>query len=567
MAMLQVVGIASILPFMTLLARPSAIDSNDWLRWLYQTGGFSSPTAMLVAAGVVVLLLFTLANVLSAITIWWQQRCAWMLAHSVSVRLVKTYTQLPYEFFLTHNSADLIRKVCADVASLVSGVLLAGSELIAQSVMSLVLVLLLVAVDPWLAVVSFSVLAAAYALIYLLSHTYARQLGEHRLEANHRLYKTFVDVISGIKAVKYNGAADFFLERFSSASHKYSVTETRFNTVAMIPRYIVETLALGGILLTVLYLLLTKGNLTEVFPVLSMFAIAAYRLLPSLYKAFTSAATLRHNLPMIDAIHLDIGSRSLDSEPTADGGKIELRQEIALQNVSFQYATAAEPSISNVTLTIPAGAMVGVVGSTGSGKTTLIDVLVGLLPPHEGRLLVDGIPIVPSSVDRWQRCIGYVSQEVFLFDDTILRNIAFGVPDDSIDWQRVREAGRIAKIDDFISNELVDGYTTTIGDRGLRLSGGQRQRIGLARAIYRAPSLLLLDEATNALDGITEETVIQAVNSIQRLTVIIVTHRLSTVKSCDRIYFVDQGRIAAEGTYDELVDSEPRFRDMVRATS
>jgi ATP-binding cassette subfamily C protein len=304
--------------------------------------------------------------------------------------------------------------------------------------------------------------------------------------------------------------------------------------------------------------------------VLSLFALAGYRLLPALSKASNGAAQLSHHLPVIDAVYSDMRD-DLQPEQThngSDGDELEFLRHIQLNGVGFRYKTTNADVISGIDLTVPKGAKVALTGSTGSGKSTLIDIMVGLLLPVEGTFSVDGTPITLNNVERWRRKVAYVPQEEFLYDDTIANNIAFGVPPQQIDMGRIRDSARIAQIDEFISSELPDGYDTRVGERGVRLSGGQRQRIGLARAFYRQPEVLLLDEATSGLDGITEEAIMSTLrDELPTLTVIIIAHRLSAVKFCQRIYVLDGGRIIAAGNYYDLLASNENFKQMVELTS
>ncbi len=570
MALFEVIGIASILPFMKLVAEPDLIHSNEWLRWIYTTADFSSPRSMLIWTGGGVLALFTISTLFSAFTTWLIHRRVWSIAHEVSMRLLRNYAQLPYEFFLTHNSSQLLKKVVIDVNSFVSGVLLAGSQFVAYAVLSLVIFMLLLAVRPTLALAAFGLFGGAYILLHLTLHRYLKRLGEERLAAVYGRIRTFSDAMTGVKAIRTEGVAPFFIERFERASRHFSEIHPRYQLATIIPRYTIELLAFGAILATVLYWLTAGYDFTERIPVLTLFALAGYRLLPALTKAFDGAAQLSHHLPVIDEVYSDM-REDLSPAPgagPATSAPLEFERQIELRGIGFRYASAGTDVLSGIDLSIPKGAKVAFIGSTGSGKSTLIDIVVGLLLPVAGTFTVDGTPITAANAASWRRKVAYVPQDQFLYDDTITSNIAFGVATDRIDAQRIRDAARIAQIDTFIAHDLPDGYETVIGERGVRLSGGQRQRIGLARAFYRQPEVLLLDEATSALDGITEEAVMSALrDELPHLTVIMIAHRLSTVKFCQCIYQIDKGQIVATGSYDELLASSRDFRQMIELTS
>ncbi len=569
MAFLEVLGIASVLPFMKLVAEPEVIADNPWLQWVYEAGNFSSERTFMIAVGFAVLGLFASANAFAAFTIWLLLKCTWSMAHRVSVRLVTTYTRLPYEFFLTHNSADLIKKVVTEVSNLVSAVT-AGCRFFAYTLVSIAIYALLLYVQPVVALAAFCLLGGLYGLIYVNRSLRLEQLGRERLSTNLTRYKTIVEVFSGIKTIQSSGVQDVFIRRFEAASECFSSVHLRFEILSLIPRYVIETLAFGGILVALLYTLMTGTGLITVLPTLSVFALAGYKLLPALNKAFTSISTLRHHLPVIDELCGEVEYH--DAVGRSVGGsfvsRVGFKECISLDNVTFRYKTGQTSVLAGINVTIPRSSSVAFVGETGSGKTTLVDILVGLLPPREGCVRVDEVPITPDNVHQWRREIGYVPQEVFLVDDTVAANVAFGIEWDNLRRDRIIRVCQLAKIDEFILNKLPEGLATEIGERGVRLSGGQRQRIGLARALYRDPKVLILDEATSALDATTENEVIRNLQQqCPDLTLIIVAHRLSTVRSCERIYFLDGGSIVEEGSYAELFESNERFREMVELMS
>ena len=568
-ALFEVVGIAAILPFMRLVAQPETLHSNEWLSRLYTSAGFTSERTMLIWMGVAVIVLVSVSRLFAAFTVWLTNRSVWSMAHRLSVRLLKRYLQLPYEFFLTHNSAELLKKLVADVNNLVTGVLLAGSTFIAQLVVAVAIFALLLIVRPGLALAAFGLFGGAYVLLHLVRHTLLTRLGRERIAADNVRFRTFSEALTGIKAIRTEGAGNYFLDRFEAASKRFTDVQPKIQLVSLIPRYIIEILAFGGILAIVLYLLVTGGEIVSAIPMLSLFALAAYRMLPALHEAFLAGAQVSQNLPAIDEVYGDMAGEAvlesiLDVSPT----RLELRRAISLESVSYQYGSGQVPVVTDIDVEIPRHGRVAFVGSTGAGKSTLVDIIVGLLVPQEGELSIDGVTISSDNVASWLRLVAYVPQEVFLYDATVTENIAFGVEPEAIDSGRVREAAGIAQLDSFISEEMPDGYQTLIGERGVRLSGGQRQRLGLARAVYRQPEVLILDEATSALDGITEEALLSSLHGhFPKLTVIMIAHRLSTVKLCETIYLIDRGRIVDSGSFDELLAANPTFQRMVQRTS
>ena len=475
MAILEVVGIASILPFMHLVANPDLIHRNEWLNWIYTTMNFSSQRSMLLWTGGVVLALFAVSRLFSAFTTWLIHKCIWSIAHRLCMRLVINYAKLPYDFFLLHNSSELLKKVIIDVNNFVSGVLSAGCYFVAYTTLSLVIFLLLVIVEPTLALSAFAIFGGSYLLIYLAHHRYLKRLGEKRLDLIYVRLRAFSDTITGVKTIRSEGVGPFFIKRFEAASAAFSDIHPKYQFILTVPRFTIELLAFGAILMTVLLMLSSGKDFSETIPVLSLFALASYRLLPALTKAFNGAAQLSHYLPVINDVYSDLKNDiqpELISSSSHDGEGIAFSQQIQLSGVSFRYENTNTDVISDIDITILKHAKIAFIGSTGSGKSTLIDVMVGLLFPAAGSLSVDGVPITLENVVKWRRKIAYVPQDVFFYDDTITNNIAFGIPSHQIDMDQIHNAARLAQIDGFISEQLPDGYNTVIGERGVRLSGG-----------------------------------------------------------------------------------------------
>lgn len=564
-ALLEVIGVASILPFMQLAAAPDAIQENEWLSWLYELSGFETNREMLIASGVVVLLLLMIANAFAIFTVWLQQRFAWNTVHNVSIRLLKNYLSQPYAFFLKYNTSDLRTKIMTEAGQLSLGILIPLSDLIARSLVAIVIFVLLLLVNPQIAMTAVLVLGGAYGLIYFGRRKLMAQLGQDRIDANMKRFRSLNEVMTGIKTVSIYGALGYFFQRYEKSSKLFSTIMPRVQLVMISPRYIIEVFAIGGILAATLFLLIQRESLVEALPILTLYALAGYRLLPALQQAFAAAIKLKHTMPILDSISEDLLLKAV--HPTVgsqNGPRTLFKNNIRLKDISFQYAETNQNVLSQVDVVIPKGHTVAFVGETGSGKTTLIDLIVGLLQSTEGGIYIDDQPLDASNAKNWQQQIGYVPQDVFLFDDTIGHNIAIGLAEEDIDKELLEKMAKIANIHEFIVSEMPDGYNSDIGERGVRLSGGQRQRLGLARALYRQPSVLVLDEATSALDGITESAVIEALKEASNdLTVIIIAHRLSTVRHADCIYLLKDGHLAAEGSYDSLLHSNEVFRAMV----
>jgi ABC-type multidrug transport system fused ATPase/permease subunit len=367
------------------------------------------------------------------------------------------------------------------------------------------------------------------------------------------------------------GLEEGFLSRFRIPARRMSEYQTLGQVLSQLPRYVLEAIAFGGIIALILVLIIRdEGGLVAMLPTLGLVAMAGTRLFPALQKVFHSISSMRFGEPALDALYKDIMEVSPAVSDAARLRKprppMELRDTLALEAASFTYPEAPRPALDAMTLEIPANHTIGIVGGTGAGKTSVVDVILGLLTLQSGALRVDGHAVTDEDIRAWQKNIGYVPQQIFLADDTVSANIAFGTPAEKIDQAAVERAARIAELHDFVTETLPEGYDTRVGERGVKLSGGQRQRIGIARALYHDPGVLILDEATSALDNLTEQAVMEAVHNLGRQkTIIMIAHRLSTVKACDRIFYLEAGRVAQSGTYDELVSESAGFRAMSEA--
>lgn len=561
---LEVMGIASVLPFMELLSKPDAIQQSSWLTLAYDSFGFQSPRNFLIAAGGFVIGLIALANVVGIITTYFQLKISWSIAHRMSCELLETYARKPYSFYLNHNTSDLRSYLIAEVAALTSGVLIPIIEFFSRSIICVIILGLLLFLSPQITLIMAAFLGGTYFLIYKSRQRFLKRMGQERLDANAARFRYLEEMLTGIKTVKIYGVRDFFYNRYAKSSLDFNTIQPRVQMVYATPKYLLEIIAFGGIMAVTMYIYISTGELTKALPRLSMFAIAGYRLLPSLQRAFAAAAKVKHNMPSLDKLYNDLIDAAKNNEtPEVAQSKLPFAKNINVSNLTFRYENADSTVLKGLNLNIDKGNVVAFVGSTGSGKTTLIDIITGLLEPSSGALTVDGTTIDQSNVSGWQHNIAYVPQEVFLYDDSIAANIALGIPAAEIDEARMAEVMKMADIHSFVANELPKGIHTTIGERGVRLSGGQRQRLGLARALYTNPTLLVLDEATSALDSITEKGIIESLNALpDDLTMIIIAHRLSTVRYADTIFLLDNGTIVDQGSYEHLIHSNTTFKEM-----
>jgi ATP-binding cassette, subfamily B, bacterial PglK len=567
-AVVEMAGIASIMPFMAVVTNPDVIHSNRWLNAVYTRLGFQSDTAFLTFTGLLVLVLLVFSNAVKALSIWLTLRYHNKLNYTIARRLLARYMARPYAFFLNRNTAELGKNILGEVRTVISGVLSPGTDIISSALVCLAILTLLIVVDPLVALGIAVVLGGSYATVYLLARRKLSKIGEEQVQLNAERFKSAGEGLSGIKDLKVLGRETTFLQRFAVVARRHARNNVVAGVISQLPRFALELIAFGGILLVVLHLIGRGQAAVEMVPLLALYAFAGYRLMPALQKLFSAVTNLRFSVAALDVVHADlVRTRDERVDPEAQlaaatqAAPLPFEQRLELRDLSFRYEGAEEPSLRGLSLVIRPNTSVGLVGPTGCGKTTTVDLILGLLAPSGGQILVDGVEVAGENVAGWQKNLGYVPQHIYISDDTIARNIAFGVPDEQIDMDAVRKAAQIANLAEFVETELPQGYETGIGERGVRLSGGQRQRIGIARALYRDPAVLVLDEATSALDGITEESVMDAVRTLlKKKTIIMIAHRLTTVKECDVIYQLDHGSILAKGSYDQLMAESRWFR-------
>ena len=561
-ACLEIAGIASILPFMAVVANPDAVNSNPYLNHAYTVLGFQSPHRFLVFTGVAMLGWLILNNTCAALTTWRLLAFTNEVGTALSERMLASYLWQPYEFFLTRNTSDLGNNILSEVSRVVGGILIPGVHMLSKLAVALLILALLVAVDPWLAFVVLATLGGAFALAFSFLRRKLAVIGKETAEANVRRYRTAAEAFGGIKEVKLLGREAAFMSRFAAASRRAARNDAINQTVAQVPKYVIESIAFGGILLIVIYLIGVTREIGNALPLIALYAFAGYRLMPALQQVFAGVTSIRYNLPALDALHPD-GDSAPVPRHRARAQAMPFRRNVRLDEVAFTYPGSRDAVLTRLTLEVPVNRTIGLVGPTGGGKTTVVDLLAGLLTPTSGAVLVDGVALTSDTTQAWQRNVGYVPQQIYLADASIASNIAFGAPEQEIDMPAVERAARVANLHDFVRGELPQGYDTLVGERGINLSGGQRQRIGIARALYHDPKLLILDEATSALDGITESAVMDAiVNLGHSKTIVIIAHRLTTVRACDVIYLMDRGRIIEQGTYAQLSESSAQFRRM-----
>ena len=566
-ALFEAVAVVSIVPFMSALGDPDMVQTNKFMKPAYDRLGFDSTADFLVFLGLASFVLLISAAV---VRIWGKYvvtTYAQMLRSSIESRLLENYLRQPYEFHLSRHSGDLTKSILSEVDLLITNVFQPIANMVAQGFTLLVLLAILLVYNPWVALSALVILGGAYAVIYRIVRRFIDRIGRARAAANRARFETAVEAIGGIKDIRLLGREHAYVQRFRVPSREMSRYLALDLVLGQVPKFLIEAIAFGSILLLSLVLMTGADGrgLGTVLPILGLYAFAGYRILPAVQQIYRAVTQMRFGAPGLQTVHDDLhATRGLIDIADGPAPRLSLRDRIGLRSVSYGYPGADKAGVQDITLDIAAGTSVGIVGSTGAGKTTLVDLVLGLLLPTSGHIEVDGQPLTADTMRRWQANIGYVPQDIFLIDASLSANIALGVPAEELDQARVRECARMAQVDDFITQDLPEGYDTHVGERGVRLSGGQKQRIGIARALYHDPEVIVFDEATSALDNLTERDVMAAVGALQDTkTIIMIAHRLSTVKICDRIVVLDKGRQIGEGSFEDLSENNAMFRKML----
>jgi ABC-type bacteriocin/lantibiotic exporter with double-glycine peptidase domain len=558
---IDMVGIASIMPFIAVLVSPAEIDKVSALNYLYRKLDFATYENFSFFLGSLVLLILIIALTLKTFATYLQTLFVHEIEYTISKRLLRGYLLQPLSSHLDQHSADHGKRILSDVNIVVGNGFVSLLSLIAQVITLAAILALLVAIDPILALIVSASFAAAYGAILCVSKTFLRRIGEEHGTANRARYRTVVEAFGAIREVKIRGLEPNMVERFSIAAQVYARSQAYATMLAQFPRYALEAIAFGGALLILLHLIMSNG-LDAVLPTIAVYAFAGYRVIPAIQSSYAALTNIKFIETTFAQVHRDV-IRFSQNEVWPKQRMASPRTSIALKDVSYTYPGSAIQALANVSVAIPAGATVGIVGKTGSGKSTVVDIILGLLEPDSGALEVDGNVIGVRNRLGWQRLVGYVPQRIYLLDDTVSANIAFGLVPSEIDYVRLEHVAKIAKIHDFILRDLSEGYQTTLGENGARLSGGQRHRIGIARALYLGPSVLALDESTSALDSITEREVMENISNMDtEITIILVSHRLEILKQCDHIFLFEGGRLDDQGTFARLIDRNKNFCEM-----
>jgi ABC-type multidrug transport system fused ATPase/permease subunit len=546
MALLETIGVASILPFVAVLTNPSLIETNFLLNATLKFSyifGIKNNHDFIFALGVFFLSILIISLTFKALTTYLIIRFVYMREYTIGKRLLKAYFGQRYSWFLSHHSIDLGKNILSEVRQVIENGFKPLFELVAKGTVVIFLIILLALVDPVFTFVVSLSLVIIYLSIFYLVRNYLNRIGRERLKNDQLRFATISEALGAIKEIKVGALEENYIKGFSNSAKIFAKVHTSAMIIGQIPRYILEIITFGGILYFILYNISRTGSLNSILPILSLYIFAGYRLMPAIQQVYSSFTQLAYINPLLNKLYNDFKTLELNNK-NIDQKVLKFNKTITLKNISYNYPNSSRTTLKDINFTIPSKSKVGFIGPTGSGKTTIVDIILGLLEPKNGTLEVDGKVITNQNIKSWQLSIGYVPQHIYLSEDTIAANIAFGVQSEYIDQDIVKKVSQIAHLHDFVSKELPNQYQTKIGERGVRLSGGQRQRIGIARALYKKPKTLILDEATNALDNQTEKFVMDAINNFYKdITIILISHRSNIIENCDIIFKFDKSQL------------------------
>lgn len=571
-AVLETLGIGLFIPLLQVLSSPEKVATNPYISPIYRLLGEGTPFRFLVLFGISLAIFFAFKNVLLLGFQYLQGRFVHHEEAAFATRLFGVYLARPYAYHLRRNSAQLMHNVTIATASVFQSGLMPLLNLVMEVFIAVGVFTAILIVSPVEGLTAGGILIATLGFYYIMLRVRLEFFGSqiHRHGGQSKLWVN--QGIGAIKETKILGREGFFREAFG----RHRGEEARYRNFAYVgalsPRPLIETVAVAVLVLVMIMIVSTTEDVSEVVPALGIFGVAAFRLLPSLNRIAASLANLKIGAAAVEEIHRDsIDMLHLDqaeSRPRIARGNMDgqpiggFKEKIELKNIDYAYENSGGAAVRDISLTIRPGESVALVGPSGAGKTTLADIILGLLTPTKGQILVDGHD-VHENIGDWQRSLGYVPQHIYLFDDSVRSNVALGFEDQDIDDDQVQRALRMAAVDSVI-NDLPEGAQTVLGENGVRLSGGQRQRIGIARALYSDPGILILDEATSSLDTETEQLIMASINALRgQKTLIVIAHRLSTVRNCDRLILLDQGRIVDSGSFDELLTRSPLFQKLV----
>lgn len=553
-AIFETVGIGLIVPFVGIVTNPVRIHEQPTLSYIYELLNFNSTNAFILLGVIFLLTIYIVKNGYLILFYYVQYRIIFNQKVKLSREMFKEYLIKPYTFHLQKNSAELQRNVNGEVTKVFDGILIASFQLLTELLVVVFILSLLIITAPLATLTSGILLGGSVLVFFKIFRNKITILGKENLRVSREVIKWVNQGLGASKEIKVSGKENYFVNSYSNQSKLMATNTIYKNMLDQVPRLFIETLLVSVVLITMIIIVFQGTDTDTLVATMSLFAMAAFRLMPSITRIVAMLTTIRFSQPALTVVHNDLvlensGNASVNENTNikskilnVNSGKKFFLKSINMENVFFRYPNQEEYSVKNVSLTIPIGNSVAFVGTSGAGKTTIVDIILGLFEPEKGRVTVDGQDLKELK-PIWQNKIGYIPQTIYLSDETIRKNVAFGIGDQDIDESAVQKAIEDAHLKDFIDS-LPEGLNTVVGERGVRLSGGQRQRIGIARALYHNPEIIFLDEATSALDNETEKEIMKAIDGLKgEKTLIIIAHRLSTIENCDLVFKVDKGKL------------------------
>jgi len=569
MSILEVISVLAIGPFMSLIGDQTQLSDPDSVYGqAFNLSGFSSVNHFIILSGALSLTILIISALVSTFTIWRLYMYGSRVGADLSNRLFTLYLHKSWLYHSVSNSSELTNKIAQECQRITNGIIGPVMQMNAKLVLVVFMSTAIFIYNFTITLIGLVIFVVAYFFLFKIARLQLDKNGLSITNEQAKRFKLMGEGFGGIKDTLLLGRQSIFIKRFASASNKFARSQGNTQVLAQVPRYMLELLAYGSIISLILYLLITaNSNLAQILPILSIYALAGFKLLPSLQHLYSSLSQIRGNLSSFINLKFDLEeSKELSFNDSADfktlsPNKMTFQKALELESISFSYPGIASKAIENINIKIPKNHIIGIIGQSGSGKSTLVDLMLGLIEPDAGKLTVDSIDIY-ENIRSWQNLLGYVPQNIFLADASIRENIAFGLPDELINNQKIQDAVRLSMLDDFI-NSLPDGINTIVGERGVQLSGGQCQRIGIARALYENSEVLLMDEATSSLDGITEQFIMESIKRLHgKKTIILVAHRLATVRNCDTIFLLQDGKLIDQGSYETLLESNDFFKKL-----
>lgn len=550
-AVLEAFSVAVIVPVISIVIDSNAFAQEGLVNTLYRMSGLHSEKVFAVSVMVILIVAFVLKNLYLLI----QQKITYNFVYTnqfrTSERMMRNYLRRGYEFYLNADTAVVQRSITSDVNNMYA-LILAVLQLVSEGIIFLALVIYSVATEPVMSLLIAALLCVTLLAIKVILKPIMYKAGQDNQNYYSGLFKWISQTVTGIKEVKIGGKEKYFVDAYCACGKGYVDAVQKYTLYNNIPRLLIETMCVAGIVIYFIVIYLMNLTSTDVFTTVTLLGVLLVRLMPCANRINNQLNNISYFEPFFmgvsDNLQDEIDEKKVDmSVFEVPREKLEVKKEIVMEGISYHYPNTEKWVLKDASMTIPVGQAIGIVGSSGAGKSTIVDVMLGLLELKSGKILADGQNVLEKdNYRKWLKNIGYIPQTIFMLDDTIRRNVAFGVPDEEIDEERIRKVLKDAKLDEFV-NSLPDGLDTGIGERGVRLSGGQRQRIGIARALYEDPEVLVLDEATSALDNDTEKAIMDSINSLHgNKTLIIIAHRLQTIEKCDAVYRIEEGKAVKE---------------------